>query len=120
MRLEQLITVDAIKQFLDGTQEVAFTVATDKPDRYRWGQKTLVKHRYLQLGKTGRVLIKPARCNGFKRSCMEADMATCIANVAFVQLARQVITAAQTDARRAGKVTGKLDKQGTEVFVQHR
>jgi len=39
------------QQFLDGTQSVAFNVATDKPERYRWVQKTLVKHRYLLLGK---------------------------------------------------------------------
>jgi len=40
MSLEQLTTLDAIKQFLDGTQSVAFNVATDKPERYRWVQKT--------------------------------------------------------------------------------
>ena len=46
MSLEQLNTLDAIKQFLEGTQFVAFNVATDKRERYRWVQKTLVKHRY--------------------------------------------------------------------------
>ena len=51
MSLEQLTTLDAIKQFLKGTQAVAFNVATDKAERYRWVQKTLVKHRYLLLGK---------------------------------------------------------------------
>ena len=104
MSLEQLTTLDAVKQFLDGTQEVGFNVATDKPERYRWVQKTLVKHRYLQLGKTdrgivtrylmkvtgysraqakrlirqyvetGTVLARPARRNGFKRAYTEADI----------------------------------------------
>ncbi len=54
MSLEQLNTLDAVKQFLDGTQEVIFNVAADKPERYRWVQKTLVKHQYLQLGKPDR------------------------------------------------------------------
>jgi hypothetical protein len=54
MSLEQPTTLDAIRQFLDGTQDVAFNVATDKSERYRWVQKTLVKHRYLRLGKTDR------------------------------------------------------------------
>ena len=59
MSLEQLTTLDAIKQFLEGTQAVAFKVATDKPERYRWVQKTLVKHRHLQLGKTDRGTVTP-------------------------------------------------------------
>jgi hypothetical protein len=104
MSLEQLTTLDAIKQFLDGTQAVAFNVATDKAERYRWVQKTLVKHRYLLLGKadrgtvtrylikvtgyslaqtkrlirqyvkTGTVSVKAARRNGFKRAYTDADI----------------------------------------------
>lgn len=104
MSLEQLTTLDAIKQFLDGTQAVAFNVATDKSERYRWIQKALVKHRYLLLGKTdrgtvtrylmkvtgyslaqtkrlirqyvktGTVSVKPARRNGFKRAYTEVDI----------------------------------------------
>ena len=104
MSLEHLNTLGAIKQFLDGTQEVAFNVATEKSERYRWVQKALVKHRYLQLGKTdrgtvtrylikvtgyslaqtrrlirqyvkkGTVSVKPARRNGFKRAYTDADI----------------------------------------------
>ena len=103
MRLEQLNTLDAIRQFLEGTQAVAFNVATDKRERYRWVQKTLVKHRYLLLGKTdrgtvtrylmkvtgyslaqtkrlirqyvktGTISVKPARRNGFKRAYTDTD-----------------------------------------------
>jgi len=104
MSLEQLTTLDAIKQFLQGTRFVVFNVATDKRERYRWVQKTLVKHRYLLLGKadrgivtrylmkvtgyslaqtkrliqqyvkTGVISTKPARCNGFKRAYNESDI----------------------------------------------
>jgi transposase InsO family protein len=104
MSLEQLTTLDAIQLFLKGTQAVAFNVATDKRERYRWVQKTLVKHRYMLLGKadrgtiirylmkvtgyslaqtkrlirqyvkTGTVLVKPSRRNGFKRTYTEADI----------------------------------------------
>ena len=51
MSLEQLTTIDAIKQFLEGTQNVAFRVLTHKQERYRWVQKTLVNHQYMRLGK---------------------------------------------------------------------
>ena len=104
MSLEQLNTLDAIKQFLDGTQSVAFKAATDKQERYRWVQGTLVKHHYFRLGKTdkgtvtrylmkvtgyshaqtkrlirqyvksGAITTKPARRNGFKRAYSETDI----------------------------------------------
>ena len=51
MSLEQLTTITAIKQFLAGTQAVAFGVLSTKKERYSWVQKTLVKHRYMTLGK---------------------------------------------------------------------
>ena len=57
MSLEQLTTLEAINQFLEGTQSVAFNVATDKRERYLWVQKTLVKHRYLLLGKVDRGIV---------------------------------------------------------------
>ena len=104
MRLEQLTTIYSVRQFLDGTQAVAFSVATNKQARYRWVQKTLVKHRYLLLNKadkgiitrylmkvtgyslaqikrlirqyatTGLVVVKQARSNGFKTTYTEADV----------------------------------------------
>lgn len=57
MTLDQLTTLESISQFLEGTQAVAFAVATTKAERYRWIQHTLVKHRYMQLGKLDRGLI---------------------------------------------------------------
>jgi len=104
MSLEQLNTLDAIEQFLDGTQSVAFKVATGKQERYRWIQGILVKHHYSRLGKTdkgtvtrylmkvtgyshaqikrlirqyvksGAITTKPARRNGFKRAYSSTDV----------------------------------------------
>lgn len=54
MKLEQLDTLEDICNFLEGTQAVAFSVATSKQERYRWVQKILVKHQYIALGKVDR------------------------------------------------------------------
>ena len=104
MSLDQLTTIEAIQQFLNGTQAVAFAIATHKQERYRWVQKTLVKHQYILLNKrdkgvitrylikvtgyspaqtkrlirqyvnTGEVTVKLARNNGFKRAYTDADI----------------------------------------------
>ena len=104
MSLDQLNSLESLRQFLDGTQSVAFNVATDKRERYRWIQKTLVKHAYMQLSKRGRgtvtrylmrvtgyslaqtkrliqqyvktgvIAVKPARSNGFKQTYTKADI----------------------------------------------
>ena len=104
MKLEQLNTLDGISQFLEGTQSVAFSVATSKQERYRWIQGVLVKHQYMLLGKadkgiitrylikvtgyslaqtkrlirqyvqTGTVCVKLAHRNGFKRAYTDADI----------------------------------------------
>lgn len=104
MTLKQLTTIDAINQFLDGTQAVAFSVATTKLERYRWIQSVLVKHRYMLLSKadkgvvgrylrkvtgysvaqtkrlirqytkTGKLKVSVARRNGFQRTYTDADI----------------------------------------------
>ena len=104
MSLEQLTSIAAIRLFLEGTQAVAFNVVSNKQERYQWVQKTLVKHRYILLGKadrgiitryimkvtgyslaqtkrlirqyvnTGTVVVKSARRNGFKRAYTDADI----------------------------------------------
>ena len=51
MRLDQLTTLEAIRQVLDGTQAVVFPLAGNKRERYRRVQKTLVQHAYWRLGK---------------------------------------------------------------------
>lgn len=104
MKLEQLNSLDDIRHFLEGTQCVAFNVATTKEARYRWVQKTLVKHRYMSLSKadkgtitrylmkvthyslaqtkrliqqyiqTGEVKVKLACRNGFQTTYTSADI----------------------------------------------
>jgi len=48
MKLEDLTTIDQLRDFLSGTQSVAFSVAGDKDACYRWIQRELVRFRYLQ------------------------------------------------------------------------
>jgi len=104
MSLKQLTTIDAIKQFLEGTQAVVFNVASHKKERYNWLQSILVQYRYRQLGKadkgvitryllkvtgyshaqtkrlirqyvkTGFVVVKPSHRNGFKQTYTKADI----------------------------------------------
>ncbi len=104
MSLDQLTTIEAVQQFLNGTQAVAFGIATNKKERYRWIQKTLVKHQYILLSKahkgvitrylmkvagyslaqtkrlmrqyvkTGTVTVTLARNNGFKWAYTDADI----------------------------------------------
>jgi len=57
MKLDQLTTIETIRQFLEGTQAVAFCVANSKQERYQWIQKTLVNFRYFSLGKADKGLI---------------------------------------------------------------
>ena len=57
MKLDQLTTIEAINRFLEGTQAVAFSIAVNKRERYRWVQKVLVKHRYMLLGKADKGVI---------------------------------------------------------------
>jgi len=57
MSLEQLNTIAAVKRFLDGTQDVAISLATTKQARYQWVQKTLAKYQYLLLRKADRGVI---------------------------------------------------------------
>ncbi|MBT3832089.1 MAG: hypothetical protein HOF53_11580 [Gammaproteobacteria bacterium] len=137
MSLEQLTTLEAINQFLEGTQSVAFNVATDKRERYRWVQKTLVKHRYLLLGKvdrgivtrylmkvtgyslaqtkrlirqyvkTGTISVKPARRNGFKRAYTEVDI-------------RLLASMDERHGQPSGAVLKKLCERAYQCFGQDK
>ena len=49
MNAKDLTTIDQLSAFLEGTQRVAFEVASDKDSRYQWIQRTLVKFRYKSL-----------------------------------------------------------------------
>ena len=135
MSLEQLTTITAVKQFLAGTQAVAFGVLTTKKERYSWIQKTLVKHQYMILGKTdkgsmtrylmkvtgyslaqikhlirqyvstGTVKVKRARQNGFKRTYSEADI-------------RLLVSMDERHGQSSGAVLKKLCERAFERFGQ--
>ena len=137
MSLEQLTTIDTIREFLDGTQAVAFGVAASKEERYRWVRKTLVKLRYYQLGtadkgvitrylmkvtgyspaqvkrlikqyrQTGTVTVKTARRNGFKRRYSAADI-------------RLLATMDERHNQPGGPVLKKLCERAYERFGQCR
>ena len=136
MSLEQLTTIDAINQFLEGTQAVAFSVAISKQERYRWVQKTLVKHRYMLLGKadkgtvtrylmkvtgyslaqtkrliqqyvkTGTISVKLVRHNGFKRAYTMADIGL-------------LASMDERHGQPSGAVLKKLCERAYQRFGQH-
>lgn len=65
----KLQTLADIRRFLDGTVEVEFSIE-DKTARYRWVQTTLVRLRYLTLGKKDRGLVLRylQRVSGYSRA----------------------------------------------------
>lgn len=95
MTIENLTTIEALENFIQGNQAVAFTVLGDKHERYLFIQKTLIKFRYITLKKPdkgivncylrkitgysrqqltrlikqykddGKIRWQPCRCNGF-------------------------------------------------------
>ena len=54
MNEKDLISLDQVAHFLDGTQAVAFTVLSDKDDRYKWIQRTLIRFEYDKLKRPGK------------------------------------------------------------------
>ena len=56
MKLEDLTSIDQLTDFLSGTQAVVFSVISDKDACYRWIQGELVKFRYRQLSRNGKVV----------------------------------------------------------------
>jgi hypothetical protein len=70
MKLEQLTSIGVIRQFLEGTQAVAFNVATSKQERYLWVQKALLKHQYRKLNKPDKGILTRylMKVTGYSRS----------------------------------------------------
>jgi transposase InsO family protein len=52
----QIETLEQVRHFLEGTEAVCFEIES-KETRYRWTQTTLVKFRYLTLGKADKGLL---------------------------------------------------------------
>ena len=57
MKLDDLRSIDQLRDFLEGTQEVAFAVLTGKDERYRWMQQTLIKFHYRRLSKADKGIV---------------------------------------------------------------
>jgi hypothetical protein len=49
MSLDKLRTIDEMVSFLDGSQAIAFTVASSKRERYVLLEKILMRFRYAKL-----------------------------------------------------------------------
>ncbi len=57
MKLEELKTIEQLKQFLDGTQAVIFQINSVKKERDDWIRQELVRFNYLQLGKVAKGVV---------------------------------------------------------------
>ena len=51
MNANELTSIDQVRDFLAGTQRVAFEVAGDKQSRYDWVRRTLVRFDYMRCNK---------------------------------------------------------------------
>jgi transposase InsO family protein len=71
MNDKKIRTLDDIRAFLQGTSEIEFSIE-DKDERYRWIQATLVRFRYLSLGKADRGLVLRylERFSGYSRQTL--------------------------------------------------
>ena len=135
MNLEALDTLEQVEAFLEGTQSVAFAVASSKRERYQWLQKTLVKWHYhsrnrrergallrlmervsgysraqlkrlvKQQRETGKVVHRPAKGNGFKCLYSDAD-------------ARLLAQVDHLHGTPSGAVSKKLCGRAFHVFKQ--
>ena len=104
MKIENLDAIEALEGFLQGNQAVAFSVLGNKPERYQFIRKTLVKFDYMTLSRkdkgvvirylvkmteysrqqltrlikkyteTGKINWAPCRSNGFTKKYTDTDI----------------------------------------------
>ena len=69
MKLDELVNIVQIKEFLQGTQPVVFVMEDSADAAYAWIQSTLVRFRYLTLSKPekGVVCRYLTRISGYSR-----------------------------------------------------
>ena len=65
MNANELTSIDQVRNFLAGTQRVAFEVVGDKQSRYDWIWRTLVKFDYPGCNKSGNGADGHALCMQF-------------------------------------------------------
>ena len=70
MNANDLTGIDQVRDFLSGTQRVVFEVAVDKPSRYHWVRRTLVKFNYLSCSKAdkGTLMGYLMKVSGYSRA----------------------------------------------------
>ena len=70
MNANDLTGIDQVRDFLSGTQRVVFEVAVDKPSRYDWVRRTLVKFDYLSCSKAdkGTLMGYLMKVSGYSRA----------------------------------------------------
>ena len=57
MKLDDLRSIDRLRDFLESTQDMAFAVLTGKDERYRWIHQTLIKFCYRRLSKADKGIV---------------------------------------------------------------
>jgi len=57
MNEKDLVSLEQVAHFLDGTQAIVFTVLSNKDDRYQWIQRTLIRFEYDTLKRYDKGLI---------------------------------------------------------------
>ena len=70
MNANELTGIDQVRDFLAGTQRVAFEVAGDKQSRYDWVRRTLVRFDYLRCNKAdkGTLTAYLMKVSGYSRA----------------------------------------------------
>ncbi len=66
----QLLSLEQIREFLSGTRDIAWTVASDEAARHRWVARVLRRFAYARLRRPDKGLIRAyvMRCTGYSRA----------------------------------------------------
>ena len=69
MTLDNLTTIGHLEHFLDGSERCTYQPLSDKDERYRWVQSTLVRFSYLTRTKAEKGVIKrfTGKISGYSR-----------------------------------------------------
>ncbi len=69
MKLDSLVSLGELKAFLDGSQAIAFAVASNKDERYQFVEKILKRFNYHQLKRQdkGIVILFLQKVSGYSR-----------------------------------------------------
>ena len=80
MKIENLKTVEAISAFLDGTENIAFTIIDTKLERYERIQKVLLSIKYSSLSKheKGIVIKFISKISGYSRQKVTRLIHQCV------------------------------------------